>query len=239
MSGRPQELARTDIPGRVLVVDDERQIVRALSASLGAAGYAVNTAETGADALRSAALAPPDAVVLDLRLPDLDGVEVCRRLREWSQVPVVVVSAVGDESMKVTALDAGADDYVTKPYSTGELLARLRAAMRRAAAPAGEHPEVAFGDVVVDLGRREVRRAGEVVHLTRREYGLLAELARHPGRLLTRAMLLRAVWGPGAEGESHYLHVHMSTLRRKLERDPARPRHLMTEIGVGYRLRPD
>jgi two-component system KDP operon response regulator KdpE len=177
--------------------------------------------------------------VLDLRLPDLDGVEVCRRLREWTQVPVVVVSAVGDESMKVIALDAGADDYVTKPYSTAELLARLRAAMRRAAAPAGEEPRVAFGDVVVDLGRREVLRAGEVVHLTRREYGLLAELARHPGRLLTRAMLLRAVWGPGSEGEGHYLHVHMSTLRRKLERDPARPRHLVTEVGIGYRLRVD
>ena len=226
-------------PGRILVVDDERQIVRALRAILSAAGYAVATASTGAEALQAAALQPPDAVVLDLLLPDLDGVEVCRRLREWSQVPVVVVSAVGDETKKVIALDAGADDYVTKPYSSGELLARLRAAMRRGAAPAGEDPRVTFGDVEVDLGRREVRRGGELVHLTRREYGLLAELARHPGRLLTRHMLLRAVWGPGSEAEAHYLHVHMSTLRRKLERDPARPRHLLTEIGVGYRLRTD
>jgi two-component system, OmpR family, KDP operon response regulator KdpE len=237
MSGA--EAPRAAVPGRVLVVDDERQILRALSALLGAAGYSVNTAATGAEALQSAALSPPDAVVLDLRLPDLDGVEVCRRLREWSQVPVVVVSVVDDEARKVGALDAGADDYVTKPYSTAELLARLRAAMRRAAAPVGEEPQVSFGDVVVDLGRREVRRGGELLHLTRREYGLLAELARHPGRLLTRSMLLRAVWGPGAEEESHYLHVHMSTLRRKLERDPARPRHLITEVGVGYRLRVD
>ena len=226
-------------PSRVLVVDDERQIVRALSASLSAAGYIVSSAATAGEALRSAALSPPDVVVLDLRLPDLGGVEVCRRLREWSQVPVVVVSVVGDEETKVVALDAGADDYITKPYSTGELLARLRAAIRRAGAPSGEDPRVTFGDVEVDLARREVRRAGELVHLTRREYGLLAELARHPGRLLTRSMLLRAVWGPGSEGESHYLHVHMSTLRRKLERDPARPRHLVTEVGVGYRLRVD
>jgi two-component system KDP operon response regulator KdpE len=226
-------------PSRVLIVDDERQIVKALSASLSAAGYVVSAAGTAAEALRSAALSPPDAVVLDLRLPDLDGVEVCRRLREWTQVPVVVVSVVGDEETKVVALDAGADDYVTKPYSTGELLARLRAAIRRAAVPAGEEPRVTFGDVEIDLARREVRRAGEMVHLTRREYGLLAELARYPGRLLTRSMLLRAVWGPGSEAESHYLHVHMSTLRRKLERDPARPRHLVTEVGVGYRLRVD
>jgi two-component system KDP operon response regulator KdpE len=233
------EAARADVPGRILVVDDEPQIVRAMSALLRAAGYSVSTAATAAEALQAAALSPPDAVVLDLRLPDLEGVEVCRRLREWSQVPVVVVSVLGDEGMKVTALDAGADDYVTKPYGTGELLARLRAAMRRAAAPAGEVPRVVFGDVVVDLGRREVTRGGELLHLTRREYALLAELARHPGRLLTRAMLLRAVWGPGSEKENHYLHVHMSTLRRKIERDPARPRHLVTEVGVGYRLRTD
>ena len=211
MSGGRGVAAEGPSPGRILVVDDERQIVRALTAILSAAGYAVATASTGAEALRAAALRPPDAVVLDLLLPDLDGVEVCRRLREWSQVPVVVVSAVGDETKKVIALDAGADDYVTKPYSSGELLARLRAAMRRAAAPVGEDPRVTFGEVEVDLGRREVRRDGELVHLTRREYGLLAELARHPGRLLTRQMLLRAVWRPRLRGRGPLpprAHVH-------------------------------
>ncbi len=167
--------------GRVLVVDDEPQVLRGLSAALSAAGYGVDEAATGAEALRVAALHPPDAVVLDLRLPDISGVEVCRRLREWSQVPVLVVSAVDAEEDKIAALDAGADDYVTKPYAVGELLARLRAVMRRAAAPPGETPAVRFGDVEVDLARREVRRAGEPVHLTPHEYGLLAELSRHAG----------------------------------------------------------
>jgi two-component system KDP operon response regulator KdpE len=190
-------------------------------------------------ALESAALHPPDAIVLDLLLPDGGGVEVCRRLREWTQVPVVVVSAVDAETEKIAALDAGADDYVTKPYAVGELLARLRAVLRRGAAPAGEPPEVAVGDVQVDLARREVRRGGVVVHLTRHEYGLLAELARHPGRVLTHRALLLAVWGPGYASETHYLRVYMGNLRRKLEHEPGRPRHLVTETGVGYRLRPD
>ena len=195
-------------------------------------------AETVAAALEAAALRPPDAVVLDLRLPDGSGVEVCRRLREWSQAPVVVVSAVDEEDEKIAALDAGADDYVTKPYAVGELLARLRAALRRAAAPAGKPPAVRFGDVEVDLARREVHRAGRPVHLTPHEYGLLAELARHPGRVLTHRALLAAVWGPEYGGETHYLRVYMANLRRKLEEDPARPRHPVTETGVGYRLRP-
>ena len=223
---------------RVLVVDDEPQVLRGITAALRAAGYEVTGAETAAGALEAAALRPPDAVVLDLRLPDGSGVEVCRRLREWSQAPVVVVSAVDEEDEKIAALDAGADDYVTKPYAVGELLARLRAALRRAAAPAGEPPAVRFGDVEVDLARREVVRGGEPVHLTPHEYRLLAELARHPGRVLTHRSLLGTVWGPEYGTETHYLRVYMANLRRKLEEDPARPRHLVTETGVGYRLRP-
>ena len=226
-------------PARILVVDDEPQVLRGLSAALGAAGYEAATAATAAEAIDAAALRPPDAVVLDLRLPDGSGVEVCRRLREWTQVPIVVVSAVDEETEKIAALDAGADDYVTKPYAVGELLARLRAALRRASAPAGESPAVRFGDVEVDLALREVRRAGEVVHLTPHEYGLLAELSRHPGRVLTHRALLAAVWGPGYADETHYLRVYMANLRRKLEDDPARPQHLITETGVGYRLRPE
>jgi len=222
---------------RVLVVDDEPQVLRGIMAALQAAGYEVRGAETSAGALEAAALRPPDAVVLDLRLPDGSGVEVCRRLREWSQAPVVVVSAVDEEDAKIAALDAGADDFVTKPYAVGELLARLRAALRRAAAPAGDPPEVRFGDVEVDLARREVVRAGRPVHLTPREYRLLAELARHPGRVLTHRALLSAAWGPEYGSETHYLRVYMANLRRKLEQDPARPRHLVTETGVGYRLR--
>jgi two-component system, OmpR family, KDP operon response regulator KdpE len=222
---------------RVLVVDDEPQVLRGITAALRAAGYQVGGAETAAGALEAAALRPPDAVVLDLRLPDGSGVDVCRRLREWSQAPVVVVSAVDEEDEKIAALDAGADDYVTKPYAVGELLARLRAALRRAAAPVGEPPAVRFGDVEVDLARREVARGGEPVHLTPHEYRLLAELARHPGRVLTHPALLSAVWGPEYGSETHYLRVYMANLRRKLEEDPARPRHLITETGVGYRLR--
>ena len=219
------------------MVDDEPQVLRSLSAALGAAGYEVAGATTVAEAIEAAALRPPDAVVLDLLLPDGTGEEVCRRIREWSQVPIVVVSAVNDEGPKIAALDAGADDYVTKPYAVGELLARLRAAMRRAAAPAGEAPTVTFGDVSVNLAMREVRSGGEVVHLTPHEYGLLAALARHPGRVMTHRALLSEVWGPGYSDETHYLRVYMGTLRRKLEADPSRPRHLVTETGVGYRLR--
>jgi two-component system KDP operon response regulator KdpE len=222
---------------RVLVVDDEPQVLRSLSAALGAAGYAVATAATAAAAIGAAALNPPDAVVLDLLLPDGTGVDVCRRLREWTQVPIIIVSAVDEETEKIAALDAGADDYITKPYAVGELLARVRAAMRRGAAPAGDAPAVAFGDVSVDLALREVRRAGEVVHLTPHEYGLLAELARHPGRVITHRALLSAVWGPGYSDETHYLRVYMGNLRRKLEDDPSRPAYLVTETGVGYRLR--
>jgi two-component system KDP operon response regulator KdpE len=222
---------------RILVVDDEPQVLRSLTAALTAAGYEVGGAASVAQAVEAAALHPPDAVVLDLLLPDGTGEEVCRRLREWSQVPIVVVSAVDEEGQNIAALDAGADDYVTKPYAVGELLARVRAAMRRAAAPPGEAPTVSFGEVTVDLALREVRAGGEVVHLTPHEYDLLAELARHPGRVITHRALLSAVWGPGYSDETHYLRVYMGNLRRKLEADPSRPRHLVTETGVGYRLR--
>jgi two-component system, OmpR family, KDP operon response regulator KdpE len=221
---------------RVLVVDDEPLIRRALGASLGAAGYHVMTAADGASALETAALRQPAAVVLDLRLPDIEGVEVCRRLRQWSQVPVIVVSAVDSETEKIAALDAGADDYVTKPYAAGELLARLRASLRRASESSDSDGTVRFGAVVVDLARGQVSRGGELVHLTRTEYDLLAEFARHPGKVLTHAMLLRSVWGLAYQGEAHYVRVYMARLRRKLEDDPSRPRHLLTQSGVGYRL---
>lgn len=224
---------------RVLVVDDEPLIVRALRASLSATGYDVRAAMTAGEALDAAAVWAPDVVLLDLRLPDGDGVDVCRRLREWSQVPVVVVSAMDQEADKVAALDAGADDYITKPYSTGELLARLRAALRRAALAGEGEPLVRFGDITVDLVRREVRRDGERVHLTPLEYDLLAELARHPGRVMTHAALLRAVWGLAYQGETRYLRVYMANLRRKLEDDTSRPKHLLTQAGVGYCLAVD
>jgi two-component system KDP operon response regulator KdpE len=222
---------------RVLVVDDEPQIIRGLSAALKAAGYEVASAETATEALSAAATHPPDAVILDLALPDGSGVDVCRTLREWSDVPVIVVSALDTEADKIDALDAGADDYVTKPYAVGELLARLRASLRRSAVPANTEPQVLFGDVTVDLERREVLRDGAVIHLTPREYEVLAELARHAGKVLTHAALLRTIWGPTYVGQTHYLRVLMAGLRQKLEPVPARPRHLVTETGVGYRLR--
>ena len=223
---------------RVLVVDDEAPMRRFLRASLTAAGHQVEEAAGGAEALRLAASHPPDAVLLDLGLPDLDGVEVVRRLREWSAVPVVVLSARGREADKIEALDAGADDYVTKPFAIGELMARLRAALRRSARPEGEpQPVVVTGELRVDLASRRVTFAGADVKLTPIEYRLLATLARHAGRVLTHAALLREVWGPGATGQHHYLRVFMAQLRRKLETDPSRPQHLLTEPGVGYRMR--
>jgi two-component system KDP operon response regulator KdpE len=218
----------------VLVVDDEPQILRALQTSLRGAGYDVETAATGEQALTMAAVRPPDAVILDLVLPDMAGTEVCRELRTWTTVPIIVLSAVGDESEKVAALDAGADDYVTKPFGVDELLARLRAALRRAE-PSTE-PVLDVGDLRIDLEAREVTRAGERVQLTPHEYELLRLLALHEGKLLTHQAILREVWGAAYAGESHYLHVYVSQLRRKLEPDPARPRTILTEPGVGYRL---
>jgi two-component system KDP operon response regulator KdpE len=219
---------------RVLVVDDEQQILRALRTSLRAAGYEVDTAETAEEALAAAAMRPPEAVILDLVLPDGSGTDVARELRTWSSAPVIVLSAVGDESEKVAALDAGADDYVTKPVGIDELLARLRAQLRRAG-PTGE-PVSTVGDIEVDLERREVRVAGTPVHLTPHEFDLLRYLARNEGKLLTHRMILQEVWGPGYADAKNILHVNVSQLRRKLEADPSRPRHLLTEPGVGYRL---
>jgi two-component system KDP operon response regulator KdpE len=219
---------------RVLVVDDEPQILRALRTSLHGAGYDVETAATAEEALIALAANPPDAVVLDLVLPDGSGTQVTRELRTWSSAPVIVLSVVGDEAEKVAALDAGADDYVTKPFSIEELLARLRAALRRADAPS--EPIVEVGDLRIDLEKRAVSVAGEPVQLTPHEFALLRVLARNPGKLLTHAALLREVWGRGYGDESHYLHVYVSQLRRKLEADPARPRYILTEPGAGYRL---
>ncbi len=219
---------------RILVVDDEQQILRALRTSLRAAGYEVDTAETAEGALAAAAMRPPEAVILDLVLPDGSGTDVARELRTWSQAPVIVLSAVGDESEKVAALDAGADDYVTKPVGIDELLARLRAQLRRAG-PAGE-PLLVVGDLEVDLEHREVRVAGSPVHLTPHEFDLLRYLARNEGKLLTHRMILQEVWGPGYADAKNILHVNVSQLRRKVEADPSRPRHLLTEPGVGYRL---
>jgi two-component system, OmpR family, KDP operon response regulator KdpE len=223
----------------ILVVDDEPQILRALGALLGGAGHAVIPAATAAEALRLAATRSPAAVLLDVRLPDDDGIAVCRRIRDWSDVPVIMVSAIHDEEEKISALDAGADDYVTKPFSATELLARLRAAIRRAAVTMDGDPVVRFGDVEVRLAERVVRREGRRVHLTAREYELLACLARHPGRVLTHALLLREVWGPSYDDETHYVRVYMAALRKKLEDDPASPRFLLTDSGVGYHLQAD
>jgi two-component system, OmpR family, KDP operon response regulator KdpE len=221
---------------RVLVVDDEPQIVRGLKIILRDAGYAVESAETKAQALALLASRPPDALVLDLVLPDGQGVEVCREVRRWSRLPILVLSAVGDEREKVRALDAGADDYVTKPFGTDELLARLRAVMRRSADQSGGS-ELSIGDLVIDVPDRRVVRGGQEVHLTPIEFDLVRVLAQHGGRLVTHRQLLQEVWGPEYGQETHYLRVHVAHIRAKLEVDPSRPQYLITEPGVGYRLR--
>ena len=220
---------------RVLVVDDEPQIVRGLKIVLRSAGYLVETAATKAEALAALALRPPDALVLDLVLPDGRGVDVCTEVRGWSQLPILVVSAVGDEHEKVQALDAGADDYVTKPFGTEELLARLRALLRRSV-EVGASPRIEIGELSIDLADRSVTRAGNVVHLTPIEFDLLRVLAQHEGRLVTQRQLLREVWGPEYGEETHYLRVHLAHIRAKLEPDRSRPRYIVTEPGVGYRL---
>jgi two-component system, OmpR family, KDP operon response regulator KdpE len=220
---------------RVLVVDDEPQIVRGLKVILQNAGYRVEEATTKKEALDSVSVRPPDAIVLDLILPDGDGVEVVSEIRRWSQVPVVVLSAIGDEEQKVRALDAGADDYVTKPFGSEELLARMRAVLRRRSEE-GESP-VSIGELEIDLADRSVRRNGEDVHLTPIEFDLLGKLAEHPGRLVTHRQLLQEVWGPGYEDETHYLRVHFAHVRAKVEPDPSNPRYVITEPGIGYRLR--
>lgn len=219
----------------ILVVDDEPQIRRALRTSLEAHGYEVRTASNGTEAVEAAAEAAPDLVFLDLGLPDLDGAQVIERVRAFSDVPVIVVSVRDRQIDKVEALDAGADDYVTKPFAMEELLARLRAALRRTQ---GEEPAPAvlrYGDVVVDVGRRLVEVAGERVHLTKTEWALLEALATNSGKLLTHQWLLRRVWGPGYAEESHYLRVYVRALRRKLGDEAAAPKLILTEPGVGYR----
>lgn len=221
----------------VLVVDDEPQIVRALRINLSVRGYEVITAGTGAAALRAAAEKHPDVVVLDLGLPDMDGIEVLAGLRGWSSAPVLVLSARTDSADKVEALDAGADDYVTKPFGMDELLARLRAAIRRGATAAAEgDPVVETASFTVDLVAKRVTKRGTPVHLTPTEWGMLEMLVRHRGKLVGRKELLREVWGPSYVTETHYLRVYLAQLRRKLEDDPANPRHLLTEAGMGYRF---
>jgi two-component system KDP operon response regulator KdpE len=229
--------------GKVLVVDDEPQIRRALRLVLRANGYDVTEVGSGEAALDALATESFSLVILDLVLPDLDGVEVCRRLREWSRLPVVVLSAHGEEEIKVRALDEGADDFVTKPFSSAELLARMRNAMRRASV---EDPRLAepvvhtgAGDVEIDLARRTVTRGGQEVHLTPTEYDLLRVLAREVGRVITHGYLLRSVMGRGYEDATGTLRVHVASLRKKLEANPATPRIIVTEPGIGYRLQVD
>jgi two-component system, OmpR family, KDP operon response regulator KdpE len=235
---------REPAPGRpaaggpvVLVIEDEPPIRRFLRPSLTSQGYRVVEAETGEDGLIQAAMRQPDLVVLDLGLPDLDGIEVIRRLREWASVPIIVLSARGGESDKVAALDAGADDYVAKPFAVGELLARARVALRHSAQARDPGESMyTLRNLRVDLGRRRVWLGDAEVRLTPIEYRLLAILVRHAGKVLTHRQLLQEVWGPGQVEQTHYLRVYMANLRRKLEADPARPQLLRTEPGVGYRL---
>ncbi|MCZ4275658.1 response regulator [Rhodococcus yunnanensis] len=220
---------------RILVVDDEPQIVRALRINLNVRGYDVATAATGAEALRVAANFHPELVLLDLGLPDMDGLDVIGGLRGWTDVPVVVLSARTDSADTVDALDAGADDFVTKPFGMDELLARLRAALRRAPGAVDE-AVVVTDSFTVDLSAKSVTRNGQSVHLTRIEWGVLELLARNRGKLVSQRELLKGVWGPQHERETHYLRIYMGQLRQKLEDDPSHPRHLLTETGMGYRL---
>lgn len=222
---------------RVLVVDDEPQIRRALRVSLGGHGYDVEVADAGEQALVAVASRTPDAVVLDLVMPGIDGFEVLRQIRSWSEIPIIVLSARGQERDKVEALDLGADDYLTKPFGMKELLARLRVVLRRAGMPA--QPNLAFGDIVIDLPRRVVTRSGAEVHLTPTEYDLLNVLASNVGKVMTHRQLLERVWGGYASENLQQLRVYINYLRRKLEVDPSRPRWLITEPGIGYRLRGD
>ncbi|OZC90345.1 DNA-binding response regulator [Rhodococcus sp. 06-412-2C] len=220
---------------RVLVVDDEPQIVRALRINLNVRGFEVVSAATGGEALRVAANFHPDIVILDLGLPDIDGIDVIAGLRGWTEVPILVLSARTDSADTVEALDAGADDFVTKPFGMDELLARLRAALRRGPQTVAD-PVVETDDFTVDLASKTVVRAGGSVHLTRTEWGVLELLVRNEGKLVSQKDILRTVWGPGHERETHYLRIYLGQLRQKLERDPAAPVHLITETGMGYRF---
>jgi two-component system, OmpR family, KDP operon response regulator KdpE len=221
----------------VLVVEDEPSIQKFLAASLSAAGYRLAEAYTGEQAIREATQQPPDLVILDLGLPDIDGQTVLARLREWLHAPIIVLSARDQEQQKVLALDHGADDYLTKPFSTAELLARMRVALRHAAKTGeAESPVFQSGELKIDLATRRVFIRDEEIHLTPIEYKILTTLAQHAGKVLTHRQLLQAVWGPQQSQEVHYLRVFMAGLRRKIEADSAQPRYLLTEQGVGYRL---
>ena len=223
-------------PLRVLVCDDEPQILRALRVILREAGFEVIAAARAGEALDGAALRRPDAAIIDLVLPDGDGVEVCRALREWSDMPIIVLSAVGEEADKVRALNAGADDYVTKPFGPAELIARIHAALRRAVPREDAEPVLAADGLELDVPAHEVRRAGEPVHLTPTEFALLATLMRNRHRLMTHSALLTEVWGPAYASDTQTLRVHVANLRRKIEPDPAAPRYIRTDPGVGYRF---
>jgi len=225
---------------RILLVDDDPQLLRALRVALSARGYQVTTAADGRTALAAATTTQPELIVLDLGLPDIDGVSVVEGLRGWSTVPIIVLTARTAEPAKIAALDAGADDYVTKPFGMGELLARIRAGLRRAApSAAGEEPVVTTAAFTVDLAAKRVTSGGTDVRLTPTEWHLLELLVRHPDRLITQRQLLAEVWGPQYETETNYLRVHLANLRRKLEPTPSRPRYLITEPGVGYRFVPE
>lgn len=220
---------------RILIVDDERPIRRFLSTLL-SEQYTVSEASSGEEAIHAAASEHPDIIILDLGLPDIDGVEVTRRLREWAAIPIIIISVREQENEKIAALDAGADDYLTKPFGAGELMARLRVALRRNSQEPNE-PIFRTGGLTLDLTHRTVTLDGQVVTLTPNEYDLLRTLAKHAGKVLTHHQLLRAVWGTGYESETHILQVNISNLRRKIEADPARPAYIVTEPGVGYRLK--
>jgi len=228
----------TKLAPTVIIADDEKQIRRFVRTTLEADGYHVFEAETGQQAVTEAATRKPDLLILDLGLPDMDGVQVMRQLREWSNIPVIVLSARSQENDKIVALDAGADDYLTKPFSTAELLARIRAQLRRQSLAGHDSNGTAyqFGNVKVDLSSRLIFREEEQVHLTPIEFKLLSVLLRNAGRVVTQRQLLNEVWGPSYVESSHYLRIYMGHLRQKLETDPAQPRHLITETGVGYRL---
>jgi two-component system KDP operon response regulator KdpE len=223
-------------PTRILVVDDEEQIRRALKSILSTRGYVLEMAATGEEALMKAIDAPPDLVVLDLALPDRSGIEVCRELRTWMTAPILILSVRANEADKIIALDEGADDYLTKPFSAGELLARIRALLRRAAALTSPPPVVTSGDLEIDIARRRVTRAGEEVALTPTEFDILAYLARNAGLVVTQKMILEKVWGPEWVEDAQTLRVHVSNLRKKIEPPAGGPRHIITEPGVGFRF---
>jgi two-component system KDP operon response regulator KdpE len=228
----------TPTPGRLLVIDDEMQILRLLRHALESNGFEVHTAQTGKLGLGEVASLQPDGIILDLGLPDLDGIEVLRRLREWSQVPVLVLTVRNSENDVIAALDAGADDYLTKPFRSRELLARMRAILRRIR-NANESPVTHFGEIEIDLAGHLVRRAGQDLHLSGKEFALLRILVQHRGRVVTHRQILREIWGPHAELNTHYLRAYIARLRNKLESDPRTPVYLKTESGIGYRLMED